>query len=187
MNKAIDNEIKHAFPIIEDIQNQELKDTVYRAWARGISECTFNSIEEIPFSTDIPECSLVDHTRWVADAALFMASLVEKRMDVAIDRDLLIETALLHDLGKAFEYKKDGNRYDKTKIGHQFIHGFWGTYISLLEGAPQDLARLVATHCHASPVPPQLLEGVILHYADFAHADILRFQKNMDLFLAAKG
>jgi len=185
MNK--DNEIKRAFPVIEEIQDQQLKDTVYRAWERGLSECPFTAIEEIPFSADIPGSSLVDHTCWVADAALFMASLVEKRMDVAVDRDLLIAAAVLHDLGKAFEYKKDGDRYDKTKIGKQFIHGFWGTYISLLEGAPQNLAHLISTHCHASPVHPQLLEGVILHYADFAYADILRFQKNMDLFLAAKG
>jgi putative nucleotidyltransferase with HDIG domain len=179
----MDEEIKRAFPVIEEIRNEELRDTVYRAWRRGLSECSFDAIDEIPFSAGMTEPNLVAHTCWVADAALSLAALVEKGMNIPIDRDLLIAAALLHDLGKAFEFKKAGDGYEKSKIGEQFMHGFWGAHIALLEGASQDLAHLISTHCHVSPVPPRLIEGVILHYADFAHADILRFQRGMDMFL----
>ena len=187
MSKEIDKEINGAFPVIEEIRNRQLKETVLRAWRRGISECEYDSIAEIPFGIDFPEVSLVDHIRWVTEASLSLALLAEKRMNITVDRALLIAAALLHDLGKAFESRKNSDGYEKTEIGKQFMHGFWGAYISLLEGASRDLAHLISTHCHVSPVHPRLIEGVILHYADFAFADMLRFQKGMDLFLAAKG
>ena len=83
--------------------------------------------------------------------------------------------------------EKEGNQLVKTDIGKRFIHGFWGTLVSLQEGISQKLARLIATHANESPLHPQLLEGIILHYADFAHADILRFRKGMTTFVSMKG
>jgi 23S rRNA maturation-related 3'-5' exoribonuclease YhaM len=185
VSKDITDEIKRNFPAIEEIQSQKLKEIVYNAWGRAISECEFDSLDEIPFSVYIPGVSLKSHINWVTSAALSLVSLMEEKMNITANRDLLIAASLLHDLGKAYEYKKDGETYKKTQIGEQFIHGFWGTYISLLEGAPNDLAHLISTHCNDSPVPPQLIEGIILHYADFAHADILRFQQNLEPFFAS--
>ena len=67
------------------------------------------------------------------------------------------------------------------------MHGFWGAFIALDEDVSRDLAHLIATHSKDSPESPQLMEGIILHYADFAHADILRFKKGMKTFLSMKG
>ncbi|HXZ38960.1 MAG TPA: hypothetical protein VEL68_23225 [Thermodesulfobacteriota bacterium] len=47
---------------------------------------------------------------------------------------------------------------------------------------PLDLAHLVSSHAHISPVAPQFLEGIILHYADFTPADALRFSQGLELF-----
>ena len=116
-----------------------------------------------------------------------MASLIENGMNMSINRDLLIAAVLLHDLGKAYEYQKEADRLVKTDIGNRFIHGVWGTVVALEEGVSQDLAHLIATHADESPLKPQLLEGIILHYADFAHADILRFQRGMETFISMKG
>ncbi len=187
MEKDIHREIVRIFPIIEEIQDSELKEQVIKSWTRASKEGSFRNLEDIPFSVTIPETSLVNHIKWVMEVALFIASLVEKSMGIPINRDLLIASVLLHDLGKAFEYKKEGNTYVKSDIGEKFIHGLWGTYIALEERVSKDLAHLIATHSKDSPGHPQLLEGIILHYADFAHADILRFQKGMETFLSMKG
>ena len=187
MEKDIHREILEKFPIIEEIQGSELKEKIIKAWARALKEGSFKNLEDIPFSVTIPEVNLVDHVKWVMEVALFVASLVEKNMGIFVNRDLLIASVLLHDLGKAFEYQKKGNKYVKSDIGKKFIHGFWGTYIALEERVSKDLAHLISTHSKDSPDHPQLLEGIILHYADFAHADILRFQKGMQTFLSMKG
>ena len=187
MENDIHRKILDIFPAIQEIQDSELKDKVIKAWARALREGSFKNMEDIPFSVTIPEVNLVNHVKWVMEVALFIASLVEKGMGISINRDLLIASVLLHDLGKAFEYQKKGNKYVKSDIGEKFMHGFWGTFIALEERVSKDLAHLIATHSKDSPEHPQLLEGIILHYADFAHADILRFQKGMQTFLSTKG
>lgn len=101
-----------------------------------------------------------------------------------MNRDLLVAAVLLHDFGKAFEYRESGKRIVKSNIGEKFMHGFWGTHIALEEGASQELAHLITTHSFDSPPHSQLIEGIILHYADLAHADLLRFQKGMVTFLS---
>jgi hypothetical protein len=187
MENDIHGKILNTFPIIEEIQDSDLREKVVKAWARGLQEGSFKDMEDIPFSVIIPEVNLVDHINWVMEVALCIASLVEKKMRVSVNRDLLIASVLLHDLGKAFEYRREGDTYIKSDIGEKFIHGFWGTYVALEERVPKDLAHMIATHSKDSPMHPQFLEGIILHYADFAHADILRFQKGMQTFLSMKG
>jgi putative nucleotidyltransferase with HDIG domain len=182
-NEAI---VRKTFPGVEDIADQNLRSVVLRAWGRTISECEFERLEDIPFSVSAPGAGLVDHILWVLEASLNMASLAEERMGVKVNRDLLIAAVLLHDLGKAYEYRRAGEGFEKTEIGKGFMHGFWGAHVSILEGAPLELSHLISTHCFVSPVQPHLLEGVIMHYADLAHADIIMFQNNQPLFLAQK-
>lgn len=178
--------VRKTFPGVDDIADQDMRSVVLRAWGRAISECEFERLEDIPFSVTATGVSLVDHVNWVLEVSLNMASLLEKSMGVKVNRDLLIAAVLLHDLGKAYEYRNAGTGYEKTEIGKGFMHGFWGAHVSILEGAPLELSHLISTHCFVSPVQPQLLEGVILHYADLAHADVVMFQNNLPLFLAQK-
>ena len=178
--------IRETFPGIDEIAGQNMKAVVLKSWARAMSECEFERLEDIPFSVTDTGVNLVDHINWVLEAALSMASLLEKSMGVKVNRDLLIAAVLLHDLGKAYEYRSTGKGFGKTEIGNGFMHGFWGAHVSILEGANLELTHLISTHCFVSPVPPRLLEGVILHYADLAHADLVMFQNNLPLFLAKK-
>jgi len=187
MEKDFYRVILKTFPIIEEIKDSILKDKVIKAWIRALKEGSFKDIEDIPFSITIPEENLVSHINWVAEVALFIASRLEKSMGIFVNRDLLIASVLLHDLGKAFEYRKEGDHFVKSDIGKKFMHGFWGAYIALEESIPKDVVHLVFTHSHDSPLYPQFLEGIILHYADFAYADILRFQKGIETFFSMKG
>ncbi len=184
MKNKIREKIGKAFPAVKKIKNADLREKVFRAWSRALEKGSFRKLEEIPFSVDIPEAKLLNHINWVMEVSLSISDLVEKRMKISVNRDLLIAAVLLHDLGKAFEYRKKGRQTVKSEIGKKFMHGFWGAYIALEEGVSQDLAHLISTHSKDSPAHPKLLEGIILHYADFTHADLLRFQKGMDLFLS---
>ena len=106
MENEIDSKILDTFPIIAEAQDLELRGKIIKSWARALREGSFKNMEDIPFSVAIPEAKLVDHIKWVMEVALFIASLVEKSMGIFINRDLLIASVLLHDLGKPFEYQK---------------------------------------------------------------------------------
>jgi putative nucleotidyltransferase with HDIG domain len=184
MKNQIRKKVVKSFPRVKQIRDSDLREKVLSAWSRALEEGSFRRLEEIPFSVDFPKAKLFNHINWVMEVSLSIADLVEKRMKIAVNRDLLIAAVLLHDLGKAFESQKKGKKFLKSEIGKKFMHGFWGAYVALEEGVSKDLAHLISTHSKDSPAHPKLLEGIILHYADFAHADLLRFQKGMELFLS---
>jgi HD domain len=78
--------------------------------ALALLETGDDRIDDIPPS-GVPESPLMkrgsqaDHYRGVATMALGMAKGLEDVMgDVAIDRDLLVAAALVHDVGKAYEF-----------------------------------------------------------------------------------
>jgi putative nucleotidyltransferase with HDIG domain len=171
------------FPEIKRIQSRPLRKGVLRVWELAVQESGEGDLFSVPFNPEVKGASLVQHIQFVVKASLFIADQLKKAHGHQIDLDLLIASALLHDLGKIFEYRRQGGRFKKTEIGKFFPHGFWGAFLALREGLPLDLAHLVSSHAHVSPVPPRRLEGIILHYADFAHADALRFSQGLETFL----
>ena len=184
MGEDIRRNILETFPFIEDIRDAELKHKVVDAWVRAMKESSFEAIENIPFSLNVPEARLVDHIHFVMEVARSVGMQAEKTMDIAVDWDLLIASVLLHDVGKAVEYEYANGTYDRSEIGRKFGHGLWGAHIALDAGLPLNLAHLISTHTGDSLQAPQLLEGIILHYADFVYADMLYFQSGFTTFLA---
>jgi 3'-5' exoribonuclease len=116
---------------------------------------------------------LLEHTLKVASHCEKAAQMYD-----LVDRDLLITGALLHDLGKANSYSADGF-FDYTDEGRFLGHIVSGDElihekIQNIPDFPQDLAlklkHLILSHQGqlelASPVVPQTIEAIILHYAD---------------------
>jgi 3'-5' exoribonuclease len=116
---------------------------------------------------------LLEHT-------LKVTSICEKaaQMYDLVDRDLLIAGALVHDIGKSNSYSVNGF-FDYTDEGRLLGHVVSGDElidraIQKIPDFPQDLAlqlkHLVLSHQgqleQASPVVPQTIEAIILHYAD---------------------
>ncbi len=172
------------FPEIHQITDATLKSVVVDSWTEYLDQHGYAAIMKLPFSGFASDVTLVDHVTCVAEIAMTMADTFIKRMAVSVNKDLLMAAVLLHDLGKAYEYEFVDGKWRKTTIGKQFMHGFWGTYRSLSHGASVDLAHLISTHTPISPVHPQLIEGVILHYADLAHADIVCYERDIPLYLS---
>ena len=116
---------------------------------------------------------LLEHT-------LAVALICEKAAEMydLVDRDLLITGALVHDIGKIDSYSADGF-FDYTDEGRLLGHVVSGdelidTKIRKIADFPQHLAlklrHLILSHQGqlemASPVLPQTVEAIILHYAD---------------------
>jgi 3'-5' exoribonuclease len=116
---------------------------------------------------------LLEHTLRVVGICEKAASMYE-----LVDRDLLITGALIHDIGKISSYSARGF-FDYTDEGRLIGHIVTGDEmidrkIQMIGDFPSELAlrlkHLVLSHQgqleFASPVVPQTLEAIILHYAD---------------------
>jgi 3'-5' exoribonuclease len=106
-----------------------------------------------------------------------------------VDTDLLLVGALLHDIGKIFEYNFErGISYttDGRLLGH-IIMGIdlLSREIARIPDFPTDLRtkllHIITSH-HGryewqSPRRPKCLEAVIIHYADALEADLWQFRR----------
>jgi 7,8-dihydroneopterin 2',3'-cyclic phosphate phosphodiesterase len=129
------------------------------------------------------ENGLVVHTYCVAKVALNLCDIVEEVYGVKVDRDVVLASALLHDLFKYVTYTQIyPGKYGHSKIGERLDH------LSLIVGElyarkfPLDVMHAVAAHHgDASPIEPRTIEALIVHLADNADAEM-----NDKVFFAAK-
>lgn len=96
----------------------------------------------------------------------------------ALDRDLLLVGALLHDMGKvaelcyerAFEYSDEGRLLGHISIGLEMLTGKIGTIDNFPPGLAMLLKHLILSHHgeyeYGSPKRPKTLEATVLHYLD---------------------
>ena len=122
---------------------------------------------------------LLEHTVAVANMADFVASQYP-----IINRDLLITTALLHDIGKTKElsyfptneYTDDGQMLGHITIGAEMVHD----HAAKIEGFPE-LLETEVKHCilahhgeyeFGSPKKPALIEAMALNLCDNTDAKL---------------
>lgn len=111
---------------------------------------------------------------------LKVAELCEKAacMYPLVQRDLLLAGALLHDIGKITQFKTKGfiDYTDEGRLVGHVVSGYdiLSQKIEKVKDFPQKLSlqlkHLILSHQGelelASPVVPQTIEAIILHYAD---------------------
>ncbi|HHV61753.1 MAG TPA: HD domain-containing protein [Firmicutes bacterium] len=135
---------------------------------------------------------LIEHTTNVLDICITMT-----RIYPIIDRDLLVAGAILHDIGKIWEYRYDG-LIDITDEGRLIGHIVLGEMmlvdrIRTIEGFPVELAmrlrHMILSHHgeyeFGSPRRPKFIEACVLHYADNLDAQSARFAQITQSALAA--
>ena len=134
---------------------------------------------------------LLEHTLGVAKLCDYFASCYP-----VLNRDLLITSALLHDIGKTVElsdfpdndYTDDGQLLGHIVIGVEMI----GDAVREIEGFPKQLASelkhcIVAHHGeleYGSPKKPALAEAVALNLADLADS---RLETLTEIFKEKEG
>ena len=92
------------------------------------------------------------------------------------DKEVLIASIILHDLGKVFEYNPDTLAFESTPIGERFGHTCWlPAFVASLvgerafQGKVADVLHCVLAH-HGieggAPVPPKTPEAILLNLLD---------------------
>lgn len=130
---------------------------------------------------------LIEHTLSVAQICDFMSTRYKY-----VNRDILLATALLHDIGKIFElsdfpdndYTDDGQLLGHLIIGCELIT----SESNKIDGFPHKLQSMLK-HCilshhgeyeYGSPKRPKTIEAFILHCADNMDAKVKMFEEILE-------
>jgi hypothetical protein len=172
------------FPEIDLISDRSLRDKVVAVWEELWAESSYDDINSVPTSPEIPYPH-IPHNRCVLAMALAIADAFERFHGVKTNRDVLVAAALLQDASKLVEMnaKTDGST-EASKKGKAYPHAFYGAHVALKHGVPDEICHIILTHSPQAPKFPVSLEGKILYYAD--QLDVIAIYKDRwikDLFI----
>lgn len=175
-----------------DRVQKSLRDPHYSALIRLFrdDERLWSRYVQSPAATSVHHAYL----RGLLEHTLNMCRVCEALAEIYpdADRDLLLCGAILHDVGKVYEYES-GPAFNKTVYGELVGHLAIGDQLVVqlaarVEDMPREkvwhLRHLVLSHHgqleFGSPVLPKTLEGLLLHFADNVDAKVGIFRQAAD-------
>ena len=99
-----ETQVREAFPELDDIQNDDLREKVVEAWVRALDRGGWKHIEDIPYAWNIHDVTNVEHVRGVTRIAMQSAAEQREFHGADPDVDVVLAACLLHDVGKCYEY-----------------------------------------------------------------------------------
>lgn len=178
MNDERSESIETVFPEIEWIQGNELRQQAVATWEMALSrnELTAADLHRVPASLHLFEfdISLVEHTRGVTELAASAVDTFQRYYGdrgPALDRDIVVAGALLHDVGKVCEYVERGDVWQKSSEGAYVRHPFSGVALCDTIGVPLAVQHIVAVHAPEGDPYPRSPAAEIVHHADYLNFD----------------
>jgi putative nucleotidyltransferase with HDIG domain len=167
-------------PEIALIRDKRLRELTLTVWEEAVKEGGWHvsDLLRMPFTlllkkTDV---NLIEHTRAVTKAALRIADVLNEAYDgrVTVNRDVLLSGALLHDVGKLFEFTKEKNRFLKSRAGDLLRHPISGAAFAFKHGLPNEVLHIIAAHSKEGDGSRRTIEAVIVNHADFVNFDVFK-------------
>jgi len=176
MTKEEARAIREYFPLIRRIKDKDIREKVIKAWVRIWRESSYRDLREAPFSPEPQDSSetLVNHTNATARLALAAAEQFQEEYGIKVDFDILLASAILHDLDKAVLYQRKGSEVVHSELGNKIPHGAYGMHIALELGLPLEVAHLIVTHSSFINMEPNTVEGVIVQKAEYVKLEARR-------------
>ncbi len=176
-------ELLAIMPEFKLIKDSELREKTITAWVDAIKEggWTIDDLLQMPFTLLIEETpvNIIEHTRAVTLSAVEIAEVMveEYKGKVSLNRDYLLSGALLHDVGKLFEYKKEKGRFVKSRGGELLRHPISGAAFASRLGLPKEVIHIIAAHSKEGDGARKTVEAVIVNHADFVNFEALQIKK----------
>jgi hypothetical protein len=177
--------IKQIWPEVEWIQNDEIKEKVYKCWEYAFDNSPLEpeDLEKIPFSLLIDDSNItfMNHKRTAVQLSVKIAEILEKNFGLKINWDHLIAGAILIDIGKLLEYEvKDGD-LGTSRDGKLLRHPFSGVSIADRFNLPVDIQHIIAYHSKEGDLGKRSLESIIVHHADFVSFEPFQESKRINV------
>ena len=185
----INSMFRRLLGLTREMQSEPLKELLNLFWNDdAFVEQQFKRAPAAKFMHHAYLGGLLEHTLAVAELAVALAD----RYGDALDGDLLLAGAVLHDIGKTREFSYD-YKFDYTDEGRLLNHLVLGIMmveekLSRLPDFPVEtsltLKHLIASHHgtreFGSPEPPKTIEALVLNHLDEIDAKITGISQFMD-------
>jgi len=172
--------IMSLIPEFQLIDDPELRKRTIKVWEEAIRKghWSLDDLLEMPFTLLIDQTpvNIIEHTRAVTLCSLRVAEVLiqEYRDRIVIHRDHLLSGALLHDVGKLFEYEKKGKKFVKSREGELLRHPISGAAFAYKYDIPQEILHIIAAHSKEGDGVRRTVEAIIVNHADFVNFDVLK-------------
>ncbi|MGD8537896.1 MAG: HD domain-containing protein [Candidatus Aminicenantes bacterium] len=176
----MEKKILSLMPEFQSIGDPDLREKTLKVWMEAMAKkgWTVEDLLEMPFTLLIENTpfNIVEHTRAVTLCSVQIADvLVDEYKDrISLDRDILLSGALLHDVGKLFEYAREENRFVKSEEGKLLRHPISGAAFASQFGIPQEVLHIIAAHSKEGDGARRTVEAVIVNHADFVNFEALK-------------
>ncbi len=175
-------ELLRLIPESDLIQDGELRENTIAVWEEAMQyrSWTVEELFMIPFtlSAENVKMSLLEHVRTVCQICVacdkvLMESYGERKTPV--NHDHLVAGALLHDVGKLYEYDKKDGKVFKSKHGEYLRHPFSGVGLCFKHNINEEVMHVVGVHSEEGDHFKRSPEAIILHHANLIIFDLTRF------------
>jgi len=116
---------------------------------------------------------LIQHMETVTTISLALGDIVEKTYHTPVNRDVVLATALVHDIMKPQTYVEEGETYGVSPLGERLDHLSLAVAELIRRGFPLDVVHAVAAHHgRGGPIGPRTIEALICSLADGTDASL---------------
>ena len=144
-------------PELADVRDEELRRKAVEAWAYSLSETSFARVSAIPGEA-------------TPGVFVLKRDFTTAFPEAVVNRDVVLAGALLHDVGKAWEFEPDNLKRwaaDKSQSGSPSMrHPVYGAHICITVGLPEEIAHIALGHSYEGDLMMRSLECTIVHRAD---------------------
>ena len=170
------SQVEVAFPELDEIDSDSLREQVIEAWVLALERGGWRDIEDVPYAWNIHEVSNVEHVRGVTRIALDAARQQRDFHGADPDIDTIVAAALLHDVGKCYEYVDhvDDDILDDpdgTYASEEVPHSLSGYALAHEVGCPLSVQRAIPHFL--GEVPRRTLEAELLKSANSASSNAI--------------
>jgi putative nucleotidyltransferase with HDIG domain len=180
-----DTQVREAFPELDRIGSEPLREQVVEAWTLGLERGGWTHVDSIPYAWNIHEVSNVEHVRGVTRIACETASEQRDFHGADPELDVVVAACLLHDVGKCYEYvahvdDEEVLDPDPAYATDEIPHSLSGYALAHEVGCPVAVQRAIP---HViGEVPSRTLEAELVTSANSASANAI-IQATMDMTL----
>jgi len=112
------------------------------------------------------ERDIIEHTVALTELCIKTVNVFRKNYGLKMNKDHLVAASILHDLMKAFEYKRD-KAGELEPTGIMLDHTMLATAELYARDFPEEVIHIVASHFgETGPTPPRSFEALIFHHLD---------------------
>ncbi|ADE01897.1 HD domain-containing protein [Haloferax volcanii] len=169
-------QVEVAFPELDDIEDDGLRDRVREAWCLGLARGGWRDIADIPYAWNIHEVTNVEHVRGVTRIAVRAAEEQRDFHGADPDFDVVRAACLLHDVGKCYEYVDfvDDDRLDDPDPEYasgEIPHSLSGYALAHEVGCPLAVQRAIPHFI--GEIPTRTLEAELVKSANSASSNAI--------------